>query len=167
MTIKHDDPGLTTTMPSDLELEWTRTFNAPRHLVFGTWTKPELLTRWFAPEGWTLPVCEVDPRPGGAYRYVMRRDNGADMVMHGVFQIVEPPDTFACTQAWQGFSEVGWRPQDEATVTVTLTEQDGRTLWRARFRYPTREARDAVLQMPMTFERIDALLADLQQEAIR
>jgi uncharacterized protein YndB with AHSA1/START domain len=163
----HDDIGLTTTTPSDIELEWTRRFNAPARLVFDTWTKPALLQRWFAPDGWSLPVCDADLRPGGSYRYVMRRDSGMTTVLQGVYREFERPVRFACTQVWEGFSEVGWRPEDEALMTVDLIEQDGTTLWQARLRYQTQQARDAVLAMPMTYERIDALLAELQQEAVR
>jgi uncharacterized protein YndB with AHSA1/START domain len=164
---QHADPGLTTTTPSDVELEWSRTFNAPARLVFDTWTKPALLQRWFAPDGWSLPVCEADLRPGGSYRYVMQRDGGVTTVLQGVYRELERPSRFVCTQVWEGFSEIGWRPEDEALLSVDLSQQAGTTLWRARLRYPTQEARDAVLAMPMTYERMDALLAELQQEAVR
>jgi uncharacterized protein YndB with AHSA1/START domain len=67
---------LQVTTPSDREIAMTRVFNAPRHLVFDALTKPELVKQWlFGPPGWTMPVCEIDLRVGGQYRYVWRRDS--------------------------------------------------------------------------------------------
>jgi uncharacterized protein YndB with AHSA1/START domain len=161
VTAVNRDPVPTET-PSDRELVWTRIFNAPRRLVFDAWTKPELLRRWFAPNGWTLPECDVDLRPGGSYRFGMRSNDGPEMTMRGIYRQVQPPERFVCTQAWEGFSEVGWRPEDECLMTIELTEDDGKTTWKMSLVFPTQEARDAVLRMGMEFERIDQLLADLQ-----
>ncbi len=105
----------------------TRTFNAPRHLVFDAWTKPELLQRWFGtPPGWTMPVCEVDLRPGGTYRYVMRGPEGEEIVMRGEYREVVRPERLVTTEVFAGFSEVGWRLEDATVSTMVLTEKDGR-----------------------------------------
>ena len=63
---------LKVTTPTDREIVLTRVFDAPRHLVFDAFTKPELLKRWFGPRGWSLVVCEVDLKVGGGFRFVMR-----------------------------------------------------------------------------------------------
>src|SRR5207253_8436413 len=59
---------LKVTTPTDREIVLTRVFDAPRHLVFDAFSKPELLKRWFGPRGWSLVVCEVDLRVGGGFR---------------------------------------------------------------------------------------------------
>jgi len=59
------------TTPSDREITVVRVFNAPRELIWDCHTKPELVKRWMlGPPGWSMPVCEIDLRVGGAYRYV-------------------------------------------------------------------------------------------------
>ena len=80
--------GATTfTTPSDREIVMTRVFDAPRRLVFEAWTNPEHLPHWMlGPEGWTMPVCEIDLRPGGAWHFVWRRADGTEMGMRGVYQ---------------------------------------------------------------------------------
>src|SRR5437773_10359017 len=87
--------------PSDREIEVTRDFNAPRKLVFDAFTKPELVRRWLlGPDGWTMPVCEIDLRAGGVYRYVWLKESiGTEMGMGGVFgELVRPQTLIAMTQ---------------------------------------------------------------------
>jgi uncharacterized protein YndB with AHSA1/START domain len=164
MATAHSNDLIATT-PSDYELVWTRSFNAPRRMVFDAWTRPELMDRWLVPDGWTVLSCDSDPRPGGSYRQVTRRDSdGFEMVMHGVYREVERPARLVFTCALEGWSEVGWRPEDVAVVTMELTEQDGRTTWTATYLYPSKAARDAVLEMGMSFENFDRLLVELQAE---
>ena len=68
------DGALTLSTPSDTEATITRVFDAPRHLVFEVHTSPEHVQRWMlGPDGWTMPVCEMDVRPGGAWHCVWRR----------------------------------------------------------------------------------------------
>lgn len=67
------------TTPTDVEVVMTRVFDAPRRLVWEAWTTPEHLQKWLlGPEGWSMPVCEVDLRPGGTWHYVWRRANGKE-----------------------------------------------------------------------------------------
>ena len=81
------------TTPSDRELSWTREFNASRKLVFDAMTKPELIRRWLlGPEGWTMPVCEVDLRVGGKYRYVWSHPEKGEMGMGGVYKEIIKPE---------------------------------------------------------------------------
>ena len=72
--------GVTTyATPTDTEVVITRVVNAPRRLVFQAWTTPAHLQQWLlGPEGWTMPICELDLRPGGAWRYVWRRADGSE-----------------------------------------------------------------------------------------
>ena len=83
---------LTLITPTDHEIVLTRVFDAPRRRVFEALTRPDLFARWNGPRGWSLVVCEVDPKPRGAYRFVWRRSaNGADMGLGGVYREIVPP----------------------------------------------------------------------------
>jgi uncharacterized protein YndB with AHSA1/START domain len=160
--------GLVIQTPSDRTIVMTRTFNAPRRLVFDAWTKPELLKRWFGtPPGWSMPICEVDLRPGGTYRYVMHGPKGEEVVLRGEYREVVPPERLVTTEVFAGFSEVGYRPEDATVSTMVLTERDGRTTWTATVVYPSKEVRDGALQTPMesgmnaSFEKLEDLLKTL------
>jgi len=133
----------TFTTPSDREIVMTRVFDAPRRLVFEAWTNPEHLPHWMlGPEGWTMPVCEIDLRPGGAWHIVWRGVDGAEMAMRGVYQEVVPPERLVTTESWGG----DW---PETLNTLILTEYDGKTTIENRVLYPTKEARDAALKTGM------------------
>ncbi|MDR3621988.1 MAG: SRPBCC family protein [Paludisphaera borealis] len=136
--------GSTTfTTPSDREIVMTRVFDAPRRLVFEAWTNPEHLPRWMlGPGGWTMPVCEIDLRPGGMWRFVWRGVDGAEMEMSGVYKEVTPPDRLVSTESWGG----DW---PETLKTLTLSEEDGKTTVTSTVLYPSKEARDAALQTGM------------------
>jgi len=82
--------ALTVTTPSDREIVLTRVFHAARRLVFEAFTKPEHLVRWFGPHGWTLDVCEVDFRPGGARRFILHGPGSATMGGRAKYTIVSP-----------------------------------------------------------------------------
>jgi uncharacterized protein YndB with AHSA1/START domain len=86
--------------PTDHEVEIERDFNAPRPLVFDAFTKPELVRRWLlGPDGWTMPICEIDLRVDGLYRYVWRKEsNGQEMGMGGVFRDVVRPEKLVATE---------------------------------------------------------------------
>jgi uncharacterized protein YndB with AHSA1/START domain len=147
--------------PSDREIRITRTFEAPRPLVFDCWTKPELIRRWMTgPPGWSFVVCEVDLRVGGAYRFVWRGPGGTEMGMGGVHREVVPPERIVNTQLfdqdWTGGEAVG---------TLVLTEKDGRTTATNTILYVSKAARDAALQSGMEqgmeagYTRLDEILA--------
>jgi len=111
------------TTPSDREIAMTRTFDAPRRLVFDAFTKPELIRRWLGVRaGWTMPVCEVDLRVGGKYRYVWRGPKGNDMGMGGVFREIVAPERVVATEKFDD----SWYP-GEAVDTTAFVEQGGRT----------------------------------------
>ena len=89
--------------PTERSIEVERDFNAPRHLVFDAFTKPELVRKWLlGPDGWTMPVCEIDLRPGGAWHFVWRQSDGTEMEMRGVYQEVVPPERVVSTESWGG-----------------------------------------------------------------
>jgi uncharacterized protein YndB with AHSA1/START domain len=163
-----DRASLTVTARGDREIVMARVFNAPRRLVWDAWTKPELFVRWFGSRGWTIPLCEMDVRAGGAYRYVMRRADGSqEMVMRGEYREVVPPERLVTAEAWEGFTEPGWRPEDATVTTALLTERDGKTSWSATILYPSQEVRDAALNLQPAWEGVAegfARLAELLEE---
>ena len=132
------------TTPSDREIAMTRVFDAPARLVFDAWTKPELIKRWLGVRaGWTMAVCEVDLRVGGAYRFVWR---GPDMTMGigGAYREVVPPTRLVSTEK---FDEAWY--EGEAVDTIVLVEQDGQTTVTTTVRFVSREVRDAVIKSGM------------------
>ena len=137
---------LKVTTPTDREIVMTRVFDAPRALVFEALTTPALLKRWFmGPPGWTLEVCEVDLRVGGAYRYLWRGKKG-EMGMGGLFTEITPPERIVATEAF----DQGWYPGNNAIVTQALSEKGGKTTLTLTVRYESKDARDAVLKSPAT-----------------
>jgi uncharacterized protein YndB with AHSA1/START domain len=112
-------------MPAERELVITRVLDAPRSLVFKVWTQPEHVVRWLGPKGFSAPSCEMDLRPGGAWRACIRSAEGIDHRMQGVYREVAPPERLVFTFAWE--NEEG-EPGHETLVTVTFAEQDGKTL---------------------------------------
>ena len=149
---------LQVTTPTEREIVMTRAFDAPRRLVFEAWTNPEHLPHWMlGPEGWTMPVCEIDLRPGGAWHFVWRRANGTEMAMSGMYKEVTPPERLVSTESWGG----NWA---ETLNTLTLSEENGKTTITNTILYPSKEARDAALKTGMKegasqgFDRLDEYL---------
>lgn len=148
----------TFTTPSDLEIVVTRVVDAPRRLVWEAWTKPEHVPHWMlGPEGWTMPVCEIDLRPGGAWHFVWRRSDGTEMGMRGVYREIKPPERLVSTESWGG----DW---PETLNTLVLTEEHGKTTITCTILYPSKEARDAATQtgmkdgMAISFDRLSEYL---------
>lgn len=104
----------------------TRTLDAPRSLVFQAWTRPEHLARWWGPNNFTLPTCEVDFRVGGAYRFCMRAPDGSDHWVWGEYREIVAPERLVFT--WHREDEEGLRKDSANLVTVTFAEHAGRTL---------------------------------------
>jgi len=152
--------NLKVTTPSDREILITRAFDAPRKLVFEAYTKPELVKRWLlGPPGWTMPVCEIDLKVGGAYRYVWEKQ-GTKMGMGGIYKEIKAPERLVCTERF----DESWYP-GEAVDTLVLTEQGGKTALSMTVRYESKEARDTALKSNMEegmaagFDRLADLLA--------
>jgi uncharacterized protein YndB with AHSA1/START domain len=110
---------------AERELVITRVLDAPRSLVFKAWTQPEHMVRWLGPRDFTAPACKLDVRPGGAWRACIRCAKGVDHWMQGVYREVVEPERLVFTFAWE---EQG-KPGHETLVTITLAEQDGKTLF--------------------------------------
>ncbi len=114
-------------MPSstDRTLVLTRLLVAPRSLVFRVWTQPGHLARWWGPDGFTLPTCEMDFRAGGAYRFCMRAPDGSDHWVWGEYREIVEPERLVFT--WEREDEPGLRHGLKNLVTVTFAEEDGQT----------------------------------------
>ena len=100
----------------------TRVFDAPRSLVFEAWTRPEHLVHWWGRRGVTLPVCEVDLRPGGAYRFCMREPTGRDFWVSGVYREIVAPQRLVFTCGLENEEK-----SHDALWTVTFAEREGKT----------------------------------------
>jgi uncharacterized protein YndB with AHSA1/START domain len=156
-------PGTTSfSTPSDREIAMTRVFDAPRRLVFEAYTNPKHLPHWMlGPEGWTMPVCEIDLRPGGAWRFAWRKSDGAVMEMRGVYREVKPPERLVNTESWGP----DW---PETINTLVLAEKDGKTTVTQTILYPSKQARDAALQTGMkdgvisSFDRLADYLSTVE-----
>ena len=157
-----NNPGnLKLTTRGDREIVITRVFDAPRKLVFDAFTKPELVKQWLlGPDGWSMPVCEIDLKVGGKYRYVWRRDtDGTEMGMGGGYREIVAPERVVATEKF----DQSWYP-GEAVGTFVLVEQGGKTTLTQTILYESREARDGVLKSGMekgvvaSYDRLAKLL---------
>jgi uncharacterized protein YndB with AHSA1/START domain len=146
----------------DRDLVMARTFDAPRALVFDAFTKPELVKRWLlGPPGWSMPVCEIDLKVGGRYRYVWRHDErGKDMGVGGAYREIAPPERIVHDELF----DEDWTG-GETVVTTLFSEEDGKTTVTMTVRYSSSGARDQALGTGMTkgveqsYERLDEILA--------
>src|SRR5205085_9501877 len=130
---------LQVTTLGDREVVLTRVFDAPRHLVFDAFTKPELLKKWFGPRDWSLAVCDVDLRVGGAWRFVLRGPDGREMGMRGVYREIVPPARSVHTESFDDYP-------GESVVTTVLVEEAGKTTLTATVLYESQAIRDAVIK---------------------
>lgn len=127
------------------EIVLTRMFDAPRALVFEAYTKPEYVRRWLlGPEGWEMPVCEIDLRVGGRYRYLWRHADGQEMGMGGVYKDIQVPERIVCTEVF----DQHWY-EGEGLGTVVFKEHQGKTTLTTTMLYQSRAVRDGVLKSPM------------------
>ena len=143
---------------SDRELVVTRTFNAPRAIVFEAWTKPALFMRWWAPRsmGMHIRSCEMDVRTGGKYQLEFGQDASSSFAFFGKYIEVIPNQRIVWTNE---------ESDDGAVTTVTFQEKGGQTLLTLSELYPSKEAleaeRGAEDALPEQFEQLDELLAEL------
>src|SRR6266849_1382165 len=148
------------TTPSDCEIRMTRLFDAPRHVVFEAMTKPEHVKQWWGRlgEGYSVPVCEIDLRPGGAWRFVNRHPKG-EAAFYGEYREITPPSRLVFTEIFAPF------PASVSVVTAVFTEAGGKTRLTVTARYPTLEVRDMVLASGMakgagiSYDRLEELVA--------
>lgn len=151
--------------PSDHEIAIERDFNAPRDLVWEAFTKPELVRGWLlGPDGWTMPVCEIDLRVGGTYRYVWKKEStGHEMGMGGVFREVIRLEKLVATEKFDD----AWYPGE--AVDTTVFEENGEiTKVRLTVLYESKEARDTASRSGMErgmiagYDRLEQVLASLR-----
>ncbi|MPY87522.1 MAG: ATPase [Luteitalea sp.] len=155
---------------SDRELVIKRTFNGPARIVFDAWTRPELVSRWWAPKslGVSVVSCDADIRVGGSYRYVLQRDKGDEIAFSGKYTEVTPHSRLVYTYFFEakGFEPVG--DAGAVIVTVTFDEHDGKTHLVAHELYPSKEVLDSTLASGMehglraTMDQLDELVASLR-----
>jgi uncharacterized protein YndB with AHSA1/START domain len=156
----------TVTLPNDRHVVVVRAFNAPRTSVFDAWTKPALVQRWMlGPPGWTMPVCEMDVRPGGKFKWRWRSDkDGAEFGFTGEFREVARPSRLVHIERFEP-GDVGGE-MGEALVTSELTEKNGVTTMTMTIRYESKDVRDAALKTGMTdgmelsYQNLDKVLAE-------
>ncbi len=145
------------------EIVLTRLFDAPRHLVIEAMTKPEHVRQWWGRlgEGYDVPVCEIDLRVGGKWRFVNRHPKG-EAAFHGEYLELNPPDRVVFTEIFEQF------PDSPSTVTAEFTEEGGKTRLTATVKYPNRMVREMVLNSGMargagiSYDRLEDLLERLQ-----
>jgi uncharacterized protein YndB with AHSA1/START domain len=162
-TVANSDTFKVTT-PSDREIVLTRLFDAPRHLVFEAMSKPEHIRQWWGNlgAGYSVPVCEVDLRVGGAWRFSNRTPKGELATFYGVYREVAPPERVVFTEIFEPF------PDGESVVTAVLTEEQGKTRLTATCLYPSLEVRNMVLQTGMekgaalSYDRLDEVAKGLE-----
>lgn len=153
-----DAAKLTVTTPNELEIAITRTFDAPREVVFEAHGEPELLRRWMlGPAGWEMTECAMERKANGSWRWAWRHADGRHMSIHGVIREWTPPVRFVSTQVMEDM-------KCETLVTHEFSERDGKTTLTMTTRYPSRQARDAALKSGMehgaalSYERLDSIL---------
>jgi uncharacterized protein YndB with AHSA1/START domain len=153
------------TLPNDREIVVTRDFDAPVALLWDCNTKPELVRRWMlGPDGWSMPVCDMDLRVGGGYRYVWRSDaDGSEFGFQGRYKEIVAPQRLVHSERLDGAEESS---DNDALCALTLAEKDGRTTLSYSMVFPTKEIRDQALGTGMTdgmatsYDRLDSVIAE-------
>jgi len=152
--------ALKVTTPTDREIYTERVFDAPRERVFAVYTDPELIPEWWGPRGTTATVDEMDVRPGGRWRFLIRNSDGSEVpAMHGTYREVMPPERLVQTFEWEGM------PGHVSVDTVTFEDLGDRTKVVTTSIFHTTEERDGMLESGMehglgeTYDRLEELLA--------
>lgn len=151
------------TTPSDREIVMTRLFDAPRRLVFEAMSKPEHVRRWWGilDDEHSVPVCEIDFREGGAWRFVGRGPKG-DVTFYGVYREIDAPGRVVFTEIYAPFPDV------ESVVTSVLTDEHGKTRLTLTCVYPSKDVRDMVIGTGMekgaaiSYDRLEEVAQELE-----
>ncbi len=154
----------TVTTPADCEIHMMRLFDAPRDLVFEAMSRPEHIRRWWGHlgDGYSVPVCEVDLRVGGQWRFVNRHPSG-EAEFYGEYLEIDPPRRIVFTEIFAPF------PDAPSTVTTELTDENGQTRMTIRCVYPSREVRDMVIATGMekgaaaSYDRLEEVAKELRR----
>jgi len=159
-------------LPSDTEIRVVRDFKAPRTLVWQAHTDTTLFQRWIGGyPGWSMPVCEMDVRTGGKYRWRWRMDeSGQEFGFFGEFREVDAPAVMVQVEYYDPGTMGGAMDDSKPTINrTTFTEKNGVTTLVTLIKYGSKEARDAALSTGMTdgmetsYARLDKLVAEQQQ----
>jgi|SRR5579884_1150793 len=136
---------LVVTTPSEREIHVSRVFEAQARVIFDFHTKPELVQKWLlGPPGWSMPICEIDLRVGGRYRYVWRNDgDGHEFGVQGQFQEISVPARVVHTESMDGRA-------GESVCTLTLRESGNLTTLDLTMRFSSQAERDGALESGMT-----------------
>lgn len=154
--------ALRVTIPSDNEIVMTRTFAAPRELVFRAFTDPELLVQWWGQRSSTTVVDKFDLKPGGLWRYVQVTPNGDEYALNGEFREITPPERLVNTFEFEGM------PGYLLVEATSFEENGGTTTVTSTSVFDTIEDRDGMLDSGMeagaaeSYDRLEELLATLQ-----
>ena len=154
------------TLPTDQEIRGTRVLDASPELVFKAYTDPEAIPQWWGPARYTTTVDKLDVRPGGAWRFVQRAEDGGVHAFNGVFREVVPAKRLVFTFNYEAI------PGHEAVETITLEPTDGgnKTIVTDNLLFPNKEDRDGMLQSGMeegaseSIDRLSKLLEDLKRK---
>jgi uncharacterized protein YndB with AHSA1/START domain len=147
------------TTPTDREIHVERVFDAPRDRVFAVYTDPELISEWWGPRGTTTSVDEMDVRPGGRWRFVIRNSDGSETGFRGVYREVAPPERLVQTFEWEGM------PGHVSVDTATFEDHGDRTKVVSDSIFHTTEERDGHIESGMegglndTYDRLEEVLA--------
>ena len=145
----------------DLEIEMTREFDAPKHLVFLAHTSCEHMKRWWGPRRMEIVECSLDFRVGGKWRIVQRDPNGNVYAFRGEYREIVANERITWTFEYEGM------PGSIAVEAMTLTEKNGRTTLKAISRAPDKESRDGMAASGMeagareTWDRLEELVGEL------
>ena len=159
-------------LPSDTEVRVTRDFRAPRELVWQAHVDPELFQRWIGGyPGWSMPVCEMDVRVGGTFRWRWRfEEDGKEFGFFGDYRELDAPAAMVHAEYFDPGTMGGDMPSDTpAIIRTTFTEKDGITTLVVLMDYGSKEARDGAVSTGMTdgmevsYSRLDALVAEQQR----
>ena len=142
----------------------TRLFDAPPRLVFEAMTKPEHVKQWWGRlgEGYSVPVCEIDLRPGGKWRFVNGHPKG-EAAFHGEYREIDPPSRLVFTEIFENF------PDTVSLVTALFVEEGDKTCMTVTVRYPSQQVRDMVIASGMakgaaiSYDRLEDLVIALRR----
>lgn len=161
-------PEVEVTLPSDREIAFSRMFEYPPQILFEAWTKPEHVRHWWGCHGSTLTVCEINLRPGGAWRIVMRMADGSNHPFKGVYREIVPHRRLIYTECYD-VPSIG---SPEWLTTISFEEHDGKTKLVHLIRHGSKEARDGHLQAGMepgtiqTLNRLAGHAASMTQAVV-
>ncbi len=144
------------TLPTDTQIQITREFDAPKHLVYKAWTTPELVKRWWNAKRGEVTIADIDLREGGTWRWVMVTDDGFEVAFHGEYREIVPNERIVSTEVYEGM------PDAASLNTMTLTEKDGRTSLTILVDHASKEHRDGHINSGMEAGMQDAM--DLLEE---